>query len=321
MTSSFIKKDTDKFKKKIVAESQSMVLNTDGLYYAEFFDYMFRGHFENIEINREDMEFLMIFEQYLRAFGKQCSSYLPDNKVEIMEQICVAEEITRNGYGMEIGRVCVEWKWVGTGLYARPELYNAKMEVESIQRAESLRTVMAMITDPNAMGNSMDMVHKINGLKNDTAQIFTLNPCNSTGIKRFEENLRLFALNKPSIRMQGNSKYEAMKKSGGPTGFQNFNKLVDDLITSQSKTWAFNRYVPGSISGLTILSKDNQGRPITLKANYKFKGFGNGNNGLVTVTFKKGLPDCIYFADFPNNCKTPNSSIVVSYAQGNYKKD
>ena len=319
MSTSFIDIHSDN-SEKLYIESQSITFNTDGLYYAEFYDYIFRGHFENIEIKREDMEFLMIFTQYLRTFGRQCASYLPTDKVKIMQQECAKEWVTTNGYGAET-RDCIEWRWVWSGLYAKPDLYNAKIEVEHIQSADVLRTAMAMITDPNAMGNSVDRIHKIKGLKNDMSQFFTLNSCNSSGIKRFEENLKRFALKKPAIRMQGISKYAAMKKSGGPTGSQNFNKLINDLVANQSKTWAFNRYIPRSISRVTILSKDNQGRPKTVRANYKFKGFGNGNNGLVTITFKKGLPDCIYFADFPTNCKTPNSSIVASYAQGNYRKE
>ncbi|PXX26475.1 hypothetical protein [Arenibacter sp. ARW7G5Y1] len=299
-------------------QTQSLVFNTDGLYNAEFYDYIFRGHFENIDIKREDMPFLMIFEQYLRAFGRQCPSYLPEDKVEIMEQVCAMEEVSKNIYGDVLSRVCVEYKWVGTGLFARPDLYNAKTEVENIQRSDALRTTMEMILDPNSMGNSVDLMHQAKGLKNDMLQIFKINSCNSPGVRRFEENLKLFALNKPSIRMEAHSKYATMKKSGGPTGSQDFNKLIDDLVTNQSKTWSFNRYTPGSISAVSVMSKDSQGRPKSLKANYSYSGFGSSNQGWVRIDFNNGLPNCIYFFDFPNNCKTPNSSIVASYAQGDY---
>jgi hypothetical protein len=303
---------------KEIKSPQSLVFNTDGLYYAEFYDYIFRGHFENIDTTREDMEFLMIFEQYLRAFGRQCPSYLPDNKVEIMEQVCAVEEVSKNIYGDVLSRTCVEYKWVGTGLFARPDLYNAKVEVENIHRADALQTTMAMILDPNAMGNSVDLMHKSNGLKNDMLQIFKLNSCNSPGVQRFEENLKLFALNKPAIRMEGSSKYAVMKKSGGPTGSQDYNKLIDDLVANQSKTWSFNRYSSGSISAVSVLSNDSEGRPKSIKANYSYSGFGSNGQGWVKIDFTNGLPKCIYFFDFPNNCKTPNSSIVASYAKGDY---
>ena len=309
---------SEKFEVGEHSGDQSVVFNTDGLYYAEFFDYIFRGHFEKTEVTREDLQFLMIFEQYLRAFGKRCPDYLPADKVEIMELVCVTEEVTTNGYGHETGRVCVEWKWVGTGLYARPDLYNAKQQVEKLQSTDALRMAVDMIFDPNALGNSVDLIHKANGLRNDMAQIFRLNMCNSAGIKRFEENLKLFALNQPAIRMEGTSKYTAMKESGGPSGAQDFQKLIDDLVANQAQTWAFNRYENGSISGVSIQSTDGKGRPAELKANYRYKGFGGTSNGWVRITFTNGLPDCIYFFDFPNNCKSPNSSIVASYGQGNY---
>lgn len=118
--------------------------------------------------------------------------------------------------------------------------------------------------------------------------------------------------------MKGASKYTAMKKSGGPTGSQNWTKLIDDLVADQARTWAFNRYQQGSISGVTVLSKDNQGRPAIIKADYLYSGFGGNSKGWVKITFANGLPEGIYFFDFPNNRKTPSSSIIATYAQGRY---
>ncbi|MBU2972975.1 hypothetical protein [Zobellia sp. B3R18] len=299
-------------------EPQILEFNVDGLYFAEFYDYIFKGHFEEITMKREDMEFLMIFGQYLRAYGGRCAKYLPEDKVEIMDQVCATEEITRDGFGTEISRVCVRYEWVGSGLYARPDLYEAKMEVEGIQRSDGLRTTMQMILDPNAMGNSVDMIHKTKGLQNDMVQLYKLNACDSPGLRRFEENLKRFALNEASIRAKERSKYTEMKASGGPTGTQNFTKLVDDLVGNQAKTWAFNRYVAGSVSGVTVSSRDGQGRPTQLSAGYTYSGFSGNSKGSVRITFENGLPKCIYFFDFPQNCKTPNSSISASYAQGDY---
>ncbi|MEM9648250.1 MAG: hypothetical protein AAF969_07200 [Bacteroidota bacterium] len=298
--------------------TQSLSFNTDGLFNAEFFDYIFRGQFENVKLTRDDNQFLMLFEQYLRTFGRQCPNNLPSSKVEIMNWVCATEEVVTNGYGIETSRTCIDWTTVGSGLYARRDLYEAKLRVEKIQSAEVFRNTLAQMADPNAIGNSVDMIHKTNGIRNDMAQLFSLNRCDSPGVRRFEENLKAFALNQPGIRMKEASKYTAMKVSGGPTGSQNLSKLVDDLVTNHSKTWAFNRYVSGSISGLAIQSKDSKGRPRELSANYRYKGFGASAAGSVRVTFDNGLPKCIYFFDFPNNCKTPNSSIVASYAQGKY---
>jgi hypothetical protein len=299
---------------------QSPELTTDGLYFAAFYDYIYRGHFENVAIKKEDMEFLMIFDQYLKTYGTTCARFLPQDKVEMQKQICVTENVTTNGYGMEISRTCVEWKWVGSGIYARKELYNAKVTLENTLRTNGLQTFIGMITDPNALGNSVDMTHKVRGLTNDMAQIFRLNDCNGEAIKKFEENLKRYALDQPSIRIDKISKYEAMKKSGGPSGAQNTNKLINDLVADQAKTWSFNRYVGGSISNVSV-RKNTQGDLKELNASYTYKGFSGSNRGSVRITCTNGLPECIYFFDFPNNCKTPNSSIVASFASGDYGLD
>lgn len=306
------------------SQAQNMEFNTDGLYNAEFFDNIYRGHFEDVQLKREDLYFLQIFDQYLRAYGRQCGDYLPADKVPIMNIVCDKEEtwVTRNGYGVEISRStrCVRWKKEESDYFARPDLYSAYEEVERLHDANVLRDALQMITDPNAIGNSVDMVHKAKALMFDMAKFFQLNVCNSPGVRRFEENLKRFALNKPAIRMKGMSKYTAMKKSGGPTGQQDFNKLIDDLVANQAKTWMFNKYIRGSISGVTFLHEDSQGRPTALKAYYQYSGFSGNSKGWVKVTFNNGLPNGIYFFDFPNNRKKPSSSIVASYAHGDYGK-
>ena len=296
-----------------------MELNTEGLYYAEFFDYVFRGHFENIEMTREDMEFLSIFSQYLRAFGKQCPQALPYDKVEIMEDVCVKERVKTDVFGVETDRICVQWETVGTGIYARPQLYGAYLTVRDIQNRDALKTTIEIMTDPNAMGNTVDMAHKAKGLATDMTMIFNLNPCSSPSIERLEENLRLFALDQPAIRMKERSKYEKMKNSGGPSGDQDFERLIDDLVDDQAKTWTFNRYVPNSVYGVKKYTNAT-GRPTELVANYRYNGFKTNSPGTVRISFEKGIPKCIYFSDFPNNCKTPNASILASYAKGEYSR-
>ncbi|PRX54971.1 hypothetical protein [Flagellimonas meridianipacifica] len=302
-----------------IKSGDSIELNTDGLYCAEFFDYVFRGHFENIDMTREDNEFLSIFGQYLRAFGRRCPNALPADKVEIMENVCVKERVTTNGYGVETDRTCVQWKTVGTGIYARPELYGAYLTVLDIQNRDALRTTIEIMTDPNAMGNTVDIAHKAKGLATDMSLIFNLNACNSPSIGRLEENLRLFALDKPAVQMKERSKYEKMKNSGGPNGEQDFERLIDELVDDQAKTWAFNRYVPKSVSSVKKYT-NTMGRPTELVANYRYNGFKTNSTGTVRIIFENGIPKCIYFFDFPNNCKTPNASMLASYAKGEYSK-
>ncbi|RMB63539.1 hypothetical protein EAX61_03230 [Dokdonia sinensis] len=290
---------------------------TDGLYYAEFYDYIFRGHFEHIKMTSEDPMFLSIFSEYLYTFGSQCAQYLPDNKVEMQKQVCKTESVTTDGYGVETNRYCVEYVWIGSGVYAKPDLYNAKVTSENALRKKGLQVTFEILTDPNAMGNSVDMIHKMQGLKVDMLTFFKLNPCNSPAILAFEENLKRFALNQPAVRINAESKYTKMKKAGGPTATQNKKKLLDDLIKDQSRTWAMNRYVPGSISSI-FERKDTTGKIVVMGGSYQYKGFLGTQKNNVRVTFKNGIPECIYFSDYPNNCKTPNSGIVSAFASGKY---
>jgi hypothetical protein len=108
-----------------------------------------------------------------------------------------------------------------------------------------------------------------------------------------------------------------MKKAGGPTAAQNSTKLLDDLVSDQSKTWAMNQYISGSISNV-YEQKDNSGKLTILTGSYQYKGFMGTQKNNVRMTFENGLPKCIYFSDYPNNCKTPKSSIVEAFAKGFY---
>lgn len=297
--------------------STTAALVTDGLYFAQFYDYIYRGHFEHLDFTREDPMFSIIFGSYLNAFGTQCKAYLPANKVEMQKQVCKTENVTTNGYGVEVERYCVEYVWVGSGIYAKPDLYNAKIEIENELRKKGLETVIAIIMDPNGVGNSVDMIHKTKGLQGDMARFFKLNPGNGAAILAFEENLKRYARNQPSVRLKEESKYTTMKNTGGPTTPQNLNKLLDDLVRDQSKTWAMNRYVPNSMAGIHK-RKDPTGKLVALSASYTYKGLLGTQKNNVRITFKNGLPDCIYFSDYPNNCKSPNSSIVAAFAKGDY---
>lgn len=292
-------------------------LITDGLYFAEFYDYIYRGHFENVEIPVEDQLLLMIFSKYLRTFGTQCSQYLPENTVEIMDWYCNKEEVTTEN-GFEVSRICVGYDQRGSTIFADPNLYEAQLELERNQSAQVIFSTMKIMSDPNAIGNSIDLLHKTRGLMNDMNSFFRINPCNSEAVKRFESNLRNYSLKLTPDRLDAISKYAVMKESGGPTGSQNLTKLLDDLVIDQSQTWAFNQYLKGSISSLVIQSKDNLGRPIQIRANYNYSGFMGKSQGWLQVVFKNGLPDCIYFYDFPQNCKSPNSGIVANFSEGKY---
>ncbi|PIB38346.1 hypothetical protein BFP75_17350 [Maribacter sp. 4G9] len=298
----------------------TMQFRTLGLNNAAFFDYIYRGHFENIELDVNSSHFLMILSGYLNTFGSLCPEQLPEDKVEIMTQECSRENVTTNGWGVEVDRYCIAWRTVGTGIYADPKLYAAKMRLVAKQDQNALRTVIDMYTNPNAMGNSVDQIHKAKALQTDMANFFTLNGCDSKSVEQFATNLLAYANQKPPARLKGMSVYEKIKILGGPAGDQNYSKLLNDILGNQSKTWAMNRYVPNSISNVREFKSSDKTQTVSLTANYNFSGLLGKQTGAVTVKFKDGLPDCIYFSDFPENCKKPNGALVAKYGLGQYGK-
>ncbi|QTY26062.1 hypothetical protein [Flavobacterium sp. CS20] len=299
--------------------SQNSHINTEGLYNAEFIDNIFIGHFEDLE-NKNDNEFqIMFFDGYLKTYGEQCDAYLPKDKVKIMKQVCKTERVTTDYLGTETSRYCIEWKWEWTGLYARKDLYEAKMNLQNKFSDDALRSTLEKMTNPNAVGNSVDLMHKAKALNYDMSQILKLNPCDSKSLRRFEENLIAFSENREGIRMKEDSKYKKVKDLGGPTEKQNLTQLLNDLIYDQAKTWAVNKYVNNSISNISITSKDNKGRPSVITAYYNYSSFFGKSQGWARIVFDNGLPKCIYFHDYPNNCKTPKANIVNNYALNKYK--
>ena len=142
----------------------------------------------------------------------------------------------------------------------------------------------------------------------------TINNCQSKAIQRFEKNLIRFALNKQPILLDG-----TVKEAKALSANQNFDKLANDLVYDHSRSWAVNRFVRNSVNGTKVYI-DNSGNPEELRAAYTFDGWRGRTRGTVRITFSNGIPDCIYFYDYPNTCRTANRRIVASYLEGNYSK-
>lgn len=286
-----------------------------GLHYEEIMTNIHSGKFEHIGFDREEQGFTFLFNAYITAYAKGCASSLPSDKIELTQQECETWSVTKNGYGVEISRYCISYRTIGTGLYAAPDMYNAKLVLDDIVAGDTFRNLYKMISQENAIENAFSTIGDLRSAINDMEKLVRINGCNSEGLKRFQENLRLFALNKQPIRLDGGS---TKSSSSTTTGNQNFPKLVEDLVYAQSKKWVMNRYESGSVSNVRVVSRDNQNRPTKITANYVFQGFSGRSSGSVTLTYKDGLPNCLYFYDFPNTCRTPDRRIVTSYANGGY---
>jgi hypothetical protein len=301
-------------------------LNTRGLTTATLVTKFFAGDFLNIDLDVADMGFNVLFQQYLNAYARQCNRYLPSNRVEMTTSECQTERVTRNGYGAEISRGCVAWRTVGTGLYADPVLYDAKKAADRQRAGNALREtsrMMGNMSASNPISAMMNMLGDAQALAGDMNSLVEMNGCTSPGLKRFEENVRLFALNKQPIRLDGT---QAKASSvtvvipGIPFKDQNYTRLIGDLVADDATKWgAFAKLVPGSVTGSSVVSRDDAGRPAKVTARYSWVSLGR-TTGTVTLTFNEGTPECLYYSETPTVCHRPNHKIVASYIEGGYQQ-
>lgn len=302
-------------------EEGEMRFNTENMYYAEFFDYLYRGHSENLQIEKESSEFLTIFNGYINAFSTNCFDALPEDKIELMELVCKGYTVTKEVLsGFELYRNCNHWEYEGAGIFAKPAMYKAKLLLEEPRDKSVLAHLADMYADPNANGNNVELMHRLKRLKIDLDLMFANNDCRGKAMAQFEANLLNYATGKPLQRLKGISVYEKMRMTGAPSGKQNITKLINDMVKRQSQTWAVNRYTPNTITNLQSFAGQDGKTIAAYRADYKFSNqyLGRGE-GYVTVRLKDGLPDCIIFSDFPNNCKKPSASLLVAFSNGKYK--
>ncbi len=294
--------------------------NVTGLTYAEFFDNIYRGHFENIEMKSGDEEFYIVFTAYVRAYGRQCDASLPvDTKVEIMDLVCEREETITDIYGNYKRSNCLRYGYTGSGIFARPELYSTQLALAK-ENAKSfdLWQEFEKLGKPNATGDAVDRLHRLRGLASDLNSIFKTNACSSEAFRVFENNLNRFATGESSIRMAQPSKYALFKKLEAPKAEQNYTKLVNDIVNDLSQHWALNVFIPNSAYEVEAFNNPYSNLLVTIRARYNYRSMGTTHTQYVTIKSKDGIPECVFFADFPQNCKKPSKEILLDYVKGNY---
>lgn len=181
--------------------------SSKGLKNEELFANIFLGDFESLPFERDNMTFSTLLGAYLKSFAEDCPGSLPSNKVEMTRQECATERVTRNGWGVEISRTCIEWRTERTGLYADPSLYAAKSTVDRAQAANILSPksgggilegLAGALTD-FASGKTLDEMRKALDVSSEVAPLISMNGCSARGLKRFQENLRRFAVNESPL--------------------------------------------------------------------------------------------------------------------------
>lgn len=286
-----------------------------GLNLEKLFTNIFLGDFTTIDVDPEDLNFIAFYGQYLDAYARQCKRFLPENKVEITREDCQVERVVTNRYGV-VSRSCATTVTVGTGLYADPQMYDAMTKLNALAAGDTLRNVAKMMSQRD-LSSAMNMLNNVRAAVSDMPKLLQTNGCATPGTKRFQENLRRFALNKQPLRIGAASASSIIDPLPGmPFKDQDYTKLLDDLIAENSTSWVMNRYVRGSVAHAGVMSRDSRGRPAKIGAQYLYNGKIGGG---VTLTFSDGVPECLYFNDMPFSCRTPNRKIVAAYANGTYR--
>jgi hypothetical protein len=295
--------------------------SASGLHNEQILTNLFIGDFADIPFGRDNLAFVSLFEDYLESYGRHCAAYLPPNKVEMTQTVCAREQTTIDRYGTRVGTgSCAEFRTEGMGIYADPALYAAKSKLGDEAGLSMMQDALQTMKQKNPLEAALNTLNQTETMAGDMNRLFPLNSCVSPGVKRFQENLVLFAMGKQPVALPGAAASltpRTQAPPGGPFKDQNYTKLLEDLISDQSKTWLMNRFVTGSTSNVVVSSRDSAGRPTKIVGKYLFNGRSQGS---VTLSFSDGAPECMYFFDFPSTCKTPNRRIVAAYAGGSYQQ-
>lgn len=299
-------------------------LNVEGLNYESELTALFLGDFENARMEADSVNFLSLLESYINGFSRQCASYLPENRVEITESRCVEESVMVNGWGVEVGpRTCSRWENFGTGRYADPRLKRTLARLEAGYTPNFLRDVL-LTEDPASasLGTSRRMMDVAISLGDDMTVLFEQNGCASDGIGRLQENMVRFAEGEPPLRLASGATLASLRSRGAPEAEfrdSDYQRLIDELVAENAMGWMINRYIAGSASQVSVTDRDSAGRPIQIRASYLYNGFEGQSRGGVTLIFRDGLPECLYFADAPQNCRLPSRRIITAYEKGEYR--
>ena len=236
---------------------------------------------------------------------------------------CAREQYAVNGFGMRVGpSTCIEYRDVGTGLYADPVLYAAQQRVDGQVARNMVGDTIRGMAGNNPMGTAMRTMDAVTSVGSDMNSLVEMNACTSAALKRFQENMRRFAVGEPSLRLPGGETLASIRTKTPTAAFKDsdYSRLLDDLIAENSQGWMVNRFVRESVSDVTMVSRDAAGRPARITGNYLFDGLNGRSKGSVALQFDDGLPACVYFSDFPNTCRAPSRRIITAYENGRYQR-
>ncbi len=303
---------------EIVASS----LKTANLANAAVYRALYTGDFAHAGVQRANVLFEDMFDDYLQQFGTSCKEALPADKVQMSEPEC-KRELERTVYGrygvVSQSTECVEWGRRMLDMDADPRAFEAKVALEDVAPRNAFRGFLQVLatsgSDPvsGMMGQASDLLQQEMSLKQDTPRLITENGCNSKALARLQENMKRFASGDDPVHLAG-----FVPDTTRMTRAQDLNAraLADDLIRANAAGWLMNRYT--GLDGVQVDGAvDAQGRARHLHATYDQKGVMS--TGSVDIAFVDGVPACLYFADDPGNCKAPSPSVVKRFEDGAYR--
>ncbi|MEZ5355625.1 MAG: hypothetical protein R2762_23565 [Bryobacteraceae bacterium] len=297
---------------------------TAGMGNAKLFRAIFNGQFEGLEMARDDDRFISLMSSYMRVFDQKCSQHLPGDARQVTSPVCT--ETTRQTTFR--GATPLFWRdycslWGEQNEYrADPRLYEpyAELRRESISSAFSGDLLTNFVNAINSVrtGKAAQTAGEMMSVLRDMHRLIPENGCTSPGLQRFQENMRRFAAKEPAIPLEGPTE-PASASLPSQTPAVDFARLLDDLVTANAKSWMVNRYVPGSIRDAEVQT-DERGAVAAANAMYTYQSLGGPMNGNVRLSFKEGVPQCLYFWDKPTVCAPPDSQVTTALRSGAYKK-
>ncbi|HEY5382212.1 MAG TPA: hypothetical protein VIJ65_08145 [Acidobacteriaceae bacterium] len=292
---------------------------------------IYSGDFKSVSLDRSGNEFMLIISNYMDGYAKDCTRFLPPDKVEITQQVCAdspsppiySPDGIHDSYGNVINNSgCSHYETVGTGLYADPQLYAAVQDVSAKAQMNMVRNMLGMVTGKgshaaNPLTMPTQIVDQLVAVGDEMKTVIHTNACGSPGLRNFQSNLIRFANGDDPIKFAG--AVVPTVTPGEPAKDTDFARLLDDLVADNARGWMMNRYQRGSISD-PIVSRDPLGHPVSVIARYSYADMQGTQRGRVTVSFKDGFPDCLYFSDAPDTCRVAAAGVVSAYEKNAYAK-
>lgn len=175
-----------------------------GLQHEDVLTALFEGNFAGIPYDRGSLAFGVLFEQYLEAYARHCGATLPvNNRVEMTRQECAdPPRVPLPGQPPPLPGTesCSFWRTVSLG-YADPSLYAAKTQLGEEQLASHVKEVLGAnaTSARDFIGQARDGLQFIS----DMDALVRQNACDGGGLRRFQENVVLFAKGKPPMLLPG----------------------------------------------------------------------------------------------------------------------